>query len=116
LGKTISNTIYKINSEQRKSLHLAAVFVNNFVNHLYYIGNEICNENDVPFDILLPLIEETFKKLDDLSPLEAQTGPAKRNDEQTIKNQLDQLKNNTHKEIYRILTKSIQETHGRKEL
>jgi predicted short-subunit dehydrogenase-like oxidoreductase (DUF2520 family) len=116
LGKAISNKIYKINSEQRKSLHLAAVFVNNFVNHMYYIGNEICTENNVPFDILLPLIEETFKKLDNLSPLEAQTGPAKRNDQQTIKNQLDQLKNSTHKEIYRILTKSIQETHGRKEL
>ncbi len=116
VAKSISNHTFQINSEKRSSLHLAAVFVNNFTNHLYQIGNKICIENNVPFDILLPLIKETYKKLDEMSPQTAQTGPAVRNDQQTMKRHLNQLTNKTHKEIYKLLTKSIQETHGRKEL
>lgn len=116
LTRSISNFTFRINSTERSSLHLAAVFVNNFTNHMYEIGNKICAENNVPFDILLPLIEETYKKIDDISPLEAQTGPAIRNDKQTIERHLSQLNNNTHKEIYKLLTKSIQQAHGRKEL
>ena len=116
ITRSISNFTFRINSTERSSLHLAAVFVNNFTNHMYEIGNKICAENNVPFDILLPLIEETYKKIDDISPLEAQTGPAIRNDKQTIERHLSQLNNNTHKEIYKLLTKSIQQAHGRKEL
>lgn len=116
VANTISNLVFHINSIQRSSLHLAAVFINNFANHLYHIGNEICIENNVPFDLLIPLIDETSKKLDGLSPKEAQTGPAKRNDQETIKRHLSQLDKNTHKEIYKLLTESIQKTHGRKEL
>lgn len=114
LAESISESVYEISSEQRKSLHLAAVFVNNFTNHLYHIGNEICKENGVSFDILKPLILETVKKMDMLSPTNAQTGPAKRNDEQTIKRHLNQLTDKTHKEVYQILTKSINETYGKK--
>ncbi len=114
LGESISGSVYKISSEQRKLLHLSAVFVNNFTNHMYQIGNEICEDNQVPFDILKPLISETVEKLDSLPPLEAQTGPAKRSDQQTIQRHLQQLKNETHKEVYQIITKSITETHGEK--
>jgi len=113
LAKSISNTVYKINSEQRKNLHVSAVFVNNFVNHLYYIGNEICAENNIPFEILLPIIKETAKKIETLSPFESQTGPAKRNDSSTITEHLAIL-NNKQQEIYTLLTKSIQETYGKK--
>jgi hypothetical protein len=67
-----------------EALHVAAVFVNNFTNHLYTIGNKICEENQVPFDILKPLILETAHKIMTISPNEAQTGPAKRNDITTI--------------------------------
>ena len=63
LAKSISNSIYKINSEQRKSLHASAVFVNNFVNHLYHLSHEICKENNIPFEILSPLIKETAKNI-----------------------------------------------------
>lgn len=108
LANSISEKSYKISSQQRKKLHLAAVFVNNFTNHMYSIANEICNSNQVPFEILQPLIEETSKKIQKISPIEAQTGPAKRKDEQTIKNHLEQL-NSQQKEIYKIITKSIQE-------
>ena len=113
LAKSISKKYYKINSKQRKSLHVAAVFVNNFVNHLYYIGNEICEENKIPFNILQPLIQETANKIEALSPFEAQTGPAKRNDVKTIKKHKAMLAHNQH-EIYTLLTKSITKTYGKK--
>lgn len=106
LALSIGKKIYFINSEQRKHLHVAAVFVNNFVNHLYSIGDDICDAYNVPFEILHPLIEETALKIQKLSPLDAQTGPAKRNDTETIKNHLDLL-NNKQQEIYTILTESI---------
>jgi predicted short-subunit dehydrogenase-like oxidoreductase (DUF2520 family) len=107
IALSISNSVYKITSEQRKSLHIAAVFANNFTNHLYQIGNEICDENQVSFDILKPLILETANKILKLSPIEAQTGPAKRNDTQTINAHLNFLKDENQKEIYKLLTKSI---------
>ena len=107
VAKSISNTVYKINSEQRKALHLAAVFVSNFVNYLYQIGNDICIENDLSFDILKPLIQETANKILTLTPFEAQTGPAKRKDTQTIKAHLNFLIDENQKDIYKMLTKSI---------
>jgi predicted short-subunit dehydrogenase-like oxidoreductase (DUF2520 family) len=107
VAKSISDVTYNINSEERKALHVAAVFVSNFVNHLYQIGNELCLENDLSFDILKPLITETANKIQTLSPTQAQTGPAKRNDTQTIKAHLSFLTNDNQKEIYKLLTKSI---------
>lgn len=106
VAKSISKKVYNINSEQRKHLHLAAVFVNNFTNHLYKIGNDICTEKEVSFKILKPLIQETAKKIKYLSPDKAQTGPAKRNDKKTIKKHLELL-NKEQKEIYNLLSKSI---------
>ncbi len=113
LGNLISSNLYYINSDQRKNLHIAAVFINNFVNHLYQIGNEICENNKIPFEILQPLIQETAKKIIELSPLEAQTGPAKRNDTNTIEKHKIMLAAN-QEEIYTLLSKSIHTTHGKK--
>jgi len=110
LAKSIGTKIFKIDSEQRKALHVAAVFVNNFTNHLYKVGNDICVEHKIPFEILQPLIQETAHKIKTLSPEKAQTGPAIRNDATTIKNHLDLLNKNQEK-IYKILTKSIQNGH-----
>lgn len=107
LAKSISDKVFEINSKQRKALHVSAVFVCNFVNHLYQIGSEICQEHQVPFEVLLPLIEETANKIKTLSPQEAQTGPAKRNDTTTINAHLNLLTNENQKEIYKLLTKSI---------
>ncbi|MDR0230215.1 MAG: DUF2520 domain-containing protein [Flavobacteriaceae bacterium] len=103
-----SERVYKINSEQRKSLHLAAVFVNNFTNHLYALGEDICKENEVPFEILKPLILETANKINYLSPKEAQTGPAIRGDQSTIEKHLLLLQDANKKQLYELLTKSIQ--------
>ena len=113
IGKTISDAVFAINSQQRKALHIAAVYVNNFVNYLYQIGHEICIDNNVEFEILKPLILETANKLMTLSPQEAQTGPAKRNDKQTIESHLDFLKDENQRNIYKILTQSIQ-NNGKK--
>jgi predicted short-subunit dehydrogenase-like oxidoreductase (DUF2520 family) len=113
VAKIISDKVFAINSEQRKALHVAAVFVNNFTNHLYSIGNEICQENQVPFEILKPLILETAQKIMTISPLEAQTGPAKRNDVKTIEAHQLFLSTENQSTIYKIITQSIQD-HGKK--
>ena len=116
LASLLSTKIYTLNSYQRRVLHLAAVFMNNFSNHLVYISQQICKENEVPFEILQPLLAETFIKLQNTSAYDAQTGPARRNDFLTITNHLAMLDNNNYKEIYDIITKSIINTYGRKEL
>lgn len=110
IAKTISKKVYKIDSEQRKKLHVAAVFVNNFVNHLYAIAETICVEKDVPFSILKPLIIETANKIKKTSPVNAQTGPAIRNDQKTIEEHLKLLQPK-QQEIYKLLTNSIKNTH-----
>jgi|TARA_B110000238_G_C16137525_1_gene444466 predicted short-subunit dehydrogenase-like oxidoreductase (DUF2520 family) len=107
LANLIGKKIYAINSEQRKALHIAAVFVNNFTNHMYKTGSDICAENNVPFAILEPLIKETAAKIKTLSPAAAQTGPAIRNDQKTINKHLALL-NEQQQEIYTTITKSIQ--------
>ncbi|MEL4308913.1 Rossmann-like and DUF2520 domain-containing protein [Joostella sp. CR20] len=116
LAEAISQHVYTITSEQRKTLHVGAVFVNNFVNQLYQIGSEICEENKIPFEILQPLISETSEKIKTLTPLEAQTGPAKREDTATINSHLKLLKNEDFKDIYKLITKVIIKTHGREKL
>lgn len=108
LAENLSNSVYKINGEQRKSLHISAVFVSNFTNHMYQIGNALCEENNVPFAILQPLIEETANKIKTLTPTDAQTGPAIRNDEPTIQKHLEALENPIYKELYQKITLSIQ--------
>lgn len=113
LAAAISDKVYNIDSNQRKHIHLAAVFTNNFVNYIYKIGNDICTENNIPFRILHPLILETAKKIEVANPAEIQTGPAVRNDNETIKAQLDML-NGQEKEIYKLLTQSIIHTYGKK--
>jgi predicted short-subunit dehydrogenase-like oxidoreductase (DUF2520 family) len=106
VAKAIGVKIYTINARQRKALHVAAVFVNNFTNHLYKIGNDICEEHQVPFEILHPLIQETSEKIKTLSPEKAQTGPAVRNDDKTIENHLELLEKKQQL-IYKLITQSI---------
>ncbi len=112
LAATLSDHVIEIDSDQRKGLHLAAMFTNNFVNHLYYIGQQICKEHHLPFEILLPLMQETTRKLEKLPPFDAQTGPARRRDATTIARHIDMLKDPNYKEIYIKLTDSIQKTYG----
>jgi predicted short-subunit dehydrogenase-like oxidoreductase (DUF2520 family) len=112
LAKALGCKPYKITTEQRQTLHLSAVFINNFTNQLYRIAHEISDAKSINFDILKPLIMETARKVQDMSPYKAQTGPAKRNDKKTIKRHLKQLENEEHKAIYELLTASIKKTHN----
>ena len=109
LARKISKKIFLINDEQRATIHIAAVFVCNFANHLYHIADDILKKKNIPMDILLPLIEETVDKIKTNAPADMQTGPAIRGDKKTIKKHIEKLESNpNYKKIYEQLTKSIQ--------
>ncbi|TLF44869.1 Rossmann-like and DUF2520 domain-containing protein [Maribacter aurantiacus] len=107
LGRKISNKVQHIDSAQRKVLHVAAVFVNNFTNYMYTIGKQICNENDLDFSILYPLIKETAAKIETLSPEAAQTGPAIRSDLKTLHGHLTLLTDEKHRTLYKLISNAI---------
>ena len=92
---------------------MSGVWVNNFTNHLFYIANEICRNQDISFEILKPLIKETFEKInDDITPYDAQTGPAKRNDNIVIQKHLSILESDSNLyQLYSLLTNSILKTY-----
>lgn len=108
LGEKLSNNVVAISTEKRQKLHLGAVWVNNFSNHLFHLAEDFLKEANVDFDLLKPLMLETVKKLNSISPAEAQTGPAKRHDKKTMEAHLTLLKDPKHKEIYTLLSESIQ--------
>lgn len=110
LTKTLSNKVVYANSEDRKHLHLAAVMVNNFNNHLVYLAQEFLKDKKMEWEYLLPLIQETTAKLQNKNPFDAQTGPARRGDQQTIAAHLAMLDGPT-KEIYQLLSQNILKTY-----
>ena len=113
LSKTISDTVLELDSDNRKFLHLAAVFCCNFANHCYALGERLLQEHgNIPFDVMLPLIDETAQKLHTLSPSEAQTGPAVRWDENVIAKQMHLLAEAPDmQQIYDLMSKSIHSSH-----
>lgn len=108
---TLSRKREQINSNQRKKLHLAAVYMNNFVNHCYTKADQIMQDAAMDTQLLNALMQETLAKAIDLSPQKAQTGPAMRNDIRTIEKHLEML-DNEDRDMYRSITNSIQKTHG----
>lgn len=113
LAQKITPKVYEINDEQRTILHVAAVFVNNFSNHLFHIGATICEKENLDFDILKPLIQETVEKLNSGTPADMQTGPALRKDKKTIATHLTYLKKHPDfKKLYEALTASIQQKNN----
>lgn len=112
IAGTLSDKVYEATSEQRKSLHLAAVFTCNFTNHMYALAAELLEKYKLPFEVMLPLIDETARKVHELAPREAQTGPAVRYDENVIDNHLSMLADTPAlQEIYKLMSKSIHEHH-----
>lgn len=108
LAQSISDKVIEAGDEQRMKLHLAAVVVNNFVNHLYALAESYCNNEGIDFNLLIPLIKETAERMDHISPSQSQTGPALRNDKDTIEKHLALLKKYPHlKKIYETFTDSI---------
>jgi len=111
LANSINASAKEINSEQRQQLHLAAVLVNNFTNHLFVEAAKICEEKQINFKLLLPLMRETVEKLNTLEPQKAQTGPALRRDQKTIDYHLKLIKNPQLKKIYTLFTSAIQKNN-----
>lgn len=112
IAKIISDKTYSISSEQRRKLHLAAVFACNFSNYMYDVASQLMEESGLLFEIIKPLIDETSDKIKTLTPYDAQSGPAVRYDDITIKKHLNMLNRNSEfKKIYKLLTKAIYTRH-----
>jgi len=111
LATSISpRNVISANESDRQKLHVAAVVVSNFTNHLYSLAEDYCKKEGLDFRQLIPLIEETASRVMTTSPAQLQTGPAIRRDQPTIQQHLELLKNHPElKVIYEVMTKSIQE-------
>lgn len=111
LAHSISDeNVTEAGDDARMKLHVAAVVVSNFVNHLYTLAEEYCRKEGLDFKQLLPLIEETASRIKENSPRQSQTGPALRHDSETIHKHLEFLKAHPQlKNIYVLLTESIQQ-------
>lgn len=108
LAESVSDNVRFLSSANRKYLHLAAVFACNFANHCYALAADVLQQKNIPFDVMLPLIDETARKVHKFAPQEAQTGPAVRYDENVISRQLEMLNSNPlAKEIYEKMSQSI---------
>ena len=107
---SLSDKVSLATDEQRLKLHLAAVASSNFINHLLTLTEAYCEKEGVDFKLLFPLLSETVNRIQTLSPSAVQTGPAIRNDQETIKKHLGMLSENPElQKIYKILTRSIQD-------
>ena len=107
LAESISDHVYELSTEQRKYLHLAAVFACNFANHCYALSADVLAQVGLPFDVMLPLIDETARKVHELHPLDAQTGPAVRYDENVMQAQQQLLDDPLMRDIYQKMSQSI---------
>lgn len=108
LANKLSNNVIEIDSVQRQKLHLAAVFTSNFANYMQVIAQDVCEEQEVDFDLLKPLIKEVYQKNSRSKAENNQTGPAKREDEFTMQKHLDLMKNDKEKqELYSLISSMI---------
>lgn len=110
LASKMSKIVQVLNSEKRTQIHIAAVFANNFVNHLFYIAEQHLQKHDLDFKILKPLVVESIEKAFEIGPKNAQSGPAIRGDFNTIERHLSQL-SSSEKEVYQLITKQILQLH-----
>ncbi|OQP68447.1 Rossmann-like and DUF2520 domain-containing protein [Niastella populi] len=112
-ANTISHQVEQAGDEQRLKLHVAAVMVSNFTNHLYTLAKAYCLHEKVDFNMLLPLITAVAERLHDYEPAAIQTGPAVRNDEATIQKHLALLQDHPSlKVMYTMFTESIKKMYG----
>lgn len=108
LARAVSDVVYEMDGERRRHLHVAAVFACNFVNHMYDLSARLLQQQDIPFQVMLPLIDETARKVHTLSPREAQTGPAVRYDTNVMAKHLELLASDSSlQEIYQLISRSI---------
>lgn len=115
LAESVTPHVYELSSDDRRQLHLAAVFACNFVNHCYTLSAELLAAKGLPFSVMLPLVDETARKVHQMSPLAAQTGPAVRYDENVISMQSQMLASDPMmRDIYERMSESIHQTHMHK--
>lgn len=108
LARSLSPKVYEATSEQRMYLHVAAVFACNFTNHMYALSARLLESKGLPFEAMLPLIDETARKVHELSPAQAQTGPAVRRDTNVMCKHSDMLADDPQlRELYEKISKSI---------
>lgn len=107
LALTITSHVYEATQQDRERLHVAGVFTNNFTNLMYTMAAELLKNTHIPFSALLPLIDETAAKIHTLPPRDAQTGPARRGDENVMNHHLSLL-TEEQQAIYRLLSDAIQ--------
>ncbi len=113
LAETVSPKVHFINDEQRAKVHVNAVMVNNFTNHLYSIAEDIMRKEELPMEVLIPLIQETSKKVALYPAREMQTGPAIRGDDATIQRHLEFLNGyKNYKKVYEMMTESLKKMHN----
>lgn len=113
LANAISDTVLELSSEQRKHLHVAAVFACNFTNELYAIAADILKSHQLDFDLLRPLIQETAAKVQSQLPEAVQTGPARRGDTATLAEHQKSLQTNPEwQELYTVLTDGIRKRYA----
>lgn len=113
VAKQISGKVAELSSYDRRYVHLTGVFASNFTNHMYTLSKQFLNHVNLPFDISLPLIDETAAKVHALSPEDAQTGPAVRYDENVINKHLDLIEDENIRQIYKLISENIYKTNKR---
>lgn len=109
LAQTLTPRVYEATQHDRERLHIAGVFANNFTNQMYAIAADLLKDTHIPFRVLLPLIDQTAEKIHHLSPRDAQTGPAKRHDEQVMNHHLSLLNTPEQKQLYTLISMMIKQ-------
>ena len=112
LAESISDHVVDCDSEKRKKLHLAAVFACNLTNHCYRLAERVLQEEEIDWKLYLPLIDETARKVSEMSPKDAQTGPMVRYDVNVMNRQLALIPDERTRQIYRLMAESIHEDSG----
>ncbi len=113
VAAALSERVFEASSEQRRCLHLAAVFACNFTNHMYGLAARVLEKCGLPFDVMLPLIDETAGKVHEMPPGAAQTGPAVRRDRNVVGGHLQMLAGEPEmQELYRLISESIGKTQN----
>jgi len=105
--------IPQVDDHKRKQVHLSAVMINNFVNHLIARSEQLLASEDIDPSILQPLLIETIEKQADIGSDDAQTGPARRGDQETIKAHLELLHKKSDKKMYKAISKSITKNYNK---
>ena len=113
LAQCLTNRIYEANQHDRERLHIAGIFANNFTNLMYRMAEEVLKDTSIPFEALLPLIDNTAAKMHVMRPADAQTGPAQRADHAVMNHHLEILQSTPYAEVYQALSALIEKAHTR---